>query len=143
MNTHRHRVLVVDDHEPFRDALRALLSPHQDIEIVAEATDGEEAIIQFASCQPDIVLMDINMPRMNGIQATNVIKKSRKETAIIGLCVEHDRYTVEAFLKAGGLAVVSKARLDDLHSTIQRACPEPSATSNLETREHKGDHDAS
>jgi DNA-binding NarL/FixJ family response regulator len=66
--------------------------------------------------------MDINMPRMNGIQATNVIKKSRKETAIIGLCVVHDIYTVEAFLKAGGLAVVSKSRLDDLHSMIQRAC---------------------
>jgi DNA-binding LytR/AlgR family response regulator len=47
--------------------------------------------------------MDINMPRMNGIQATNVIKKSRKETAIIGLCVVHDPYTIEAFLKAGGL----------------------------------------
>lgn len=122
MNTHRYRVLLVDDHERFRDALRELLSSHEDIEVIAEARDGEEAIIQFASCQPDIILMDINMPRMNGIQATNVIKKSRKETAIIGLCVVHDTYTVEAFLKAGGLAVVSKERLNDLHSMIQRAC---------------------
>ena len=94
MNTHRYRVLLVDDHERFRDALRELLSSHEDIEVIAEARDGEEAIIQFASCQPDIILMDINMPRMNGIQATNVIKKSRKETAIIGLCVVHDTYTV-------------------------------------------------
>jgi two-component system response regulator DegU len=147
MNTQRYRVLLVDDHKPFRDALRVLLSSHDDIEVVAEATDGEEAIIHFASCQPDIVLMDINMPRMNGIQATNVIKKSRKETAIIGLCIEHDWYTVEAFLRAGGLAIVSKQRLDDLHSTIQRACPtrpsEPSATSKLEAIEHERDHDAS
>jgi DNA-binding NarL/FixJ family response regulator len=143
MNTHRHRVLLVDDHEPFRDALRVLLSSHEDLEVVAEAMDGEEAIIQFASCQPDIVLMDINMPRMNGIQATNVIKKSRKETAIIGLCVEHDRYTVEAFLKAGGLAVVSKQRLDDLHSTIQRACPKPAVSPKLEARGHEGGHDVS
>jgi DNA-binding NarL/FixJ family response regulator len=146
MSIQRHRVLLVDDHEQFRTALRVLLSSHEDLEIVGEATDGEEAIIQFASCQPDIILMDINMPRMNGIQATNVIKKSRKETAIIGLCVEHDTYTVEAFLRAGGLAVVSKQRLDDLHSTIQRACPnrpsEPSATSKLEARGHEGDHDA-
>src|SRR5687768_17020984 len=122
MKTHRYRVLLVDDHERFRDALREVLSAHEDIEVIAEARDGEEAIIRFASCQPDIILMDINIPRMNGIQATNVIKKSRKETAIIGLCVVHDTYTVEAFLKAGGLAVVSKERLDDLHSMIQRAC---------------------
>jgi DNA-binding NarL/FixJ family response regulator len=59
---------------------------------------------------------------MNGIEATTIIKKSRQETAIIGLCVDHDSYTIEAFLKAGGLAVVSKARLEDLRSMIQRAC---------------------
>jgi two-component system response regulator DegU len=94
MNTYRYRVLLVDDHERFRDALRQLLSSHEDIEVIAEARDGEEAIIQFASCQPDRILMYINMPRMNGIQATNVIKKSRKDTAIIGLCVVHDTYTV-------------------------------------------------
>jgi DNA-binding NarL/FixJ family response regulator len=102
--------------------LRCLLTSYDDIEIVGEARDGEEAIIQVASCQPEIILMDINMPRMNGIQATNVIKKSPKETAIIGVCFVDDGYAIEAFLKAGGLAVVSKERLNDLHSTIQRAC---------------------
>jgi DNA-binding NarL/FixJ family response regulator len=122
MNTHRCRVLLVDDHDPIRDALRTLLSAYEDVEIIGEARDGEEAIIRVASCHPDIILMDINMPRMNGIQATSVIKKSRKEMAIIGLCVVHDTYTIDAFLKAGALAVVSKERLDDLHGMIQRAC---------------------
>lgn len=105
-----------------RDALRLLLSSFGDIEVIGEARDGEEAIIQMASCEPEIILMDIMMPRMNGIEATTIIKKSCQETAIIGLCVDHDSYTIEAFLKAGALAVVSKARLEDLRSMIQRAC---------------------
>ena len=122
MNHHRCRLLLVDHHERVRDALRDLLSSYDGIEVIAEAADGEEAIIQVASCKPEIIVMDIDMPRMNGIQATSVIKKSRQEIAIIGLCLVHDTYTVEAFLKAGGLAVVSKQRFDDLYPTIQRAC---------------------
>jgi DNA-binding NarL/FixJ family response regulator len=122
MNDHFCRILLVDDHDQVRDSLRLLLSSYGDVEVIGEARDGEEAIIRAASCQPEIILMDINMPRMNGIQATTVIKKSRRQTAIIGLCVVDDTYTIEAFLKAGGLAVVSKQRLDDLRSTIQRAC---------------------
>jgi DNA-binding NarL/FixJ family response regulator len=122
MTTHRCRILLVDDNDGVRESLRSLLTSYDDIEIVGEARDGEEAIIQVASCQPEIILMDINMPRMNGIQATNVIKKSPKKTVIIGVCFVDDGYAIEAFLKAGGLAVVSKERLNDLHSTIQRAC---------------------
>jgi DNA-binding NarL/FixJ family response regulator len=122
MKSHSCRVLLVDDHDQIRDALRLLLLSYGDIEVIGEARDGEEAIIRTASCQPEIIVMDINMPRMNGIQATTIIKKSRKQTAIIGLCVIQDTYTIEAFLKAGGLAVVSKQRLEDLRPTIQRAC---------------------
>jgi DNA-binding NarL/FixJ family response regulator len=122
MNIHRCRVLLVDDHERMREALRQLLASYEDVEVVAEARDGEEAIIRVASCQPDLILMDINMPRMNGIQATTIIKKSPREISIIGLCMVCDTYAIEAFLKAGALAVVSKERLDDLYSTIQRAC---------------------
>jgi DNA-binding LytR/AlgR family response regulator len=59
---------------------------------------------------------------MNGIEAASLIKKFWKETVIIGLSTVQDTYTREAFLKAGALAVVSKARVEDLHSTIQRAC---------------------
>ena len=124
LGTHRCRVLLVDDHDAFRDTVRQLLSVFEDVEVVAEARDGEEAIIRVASCQPDVILMDFRMPRMNGIQATTVIKKSKRNTAIIGLCLVHDTYTVEAFLKAGGVAVVSKERLEDIHDTIQRACPQ-------------------
>ena len=119
---HKCRVLLVDDHGPMREALCALLESYEDVEVIAEARDGEEAIISVAACRPEIILMDICMPRMNGIEATTIIKKSQKETAIIGLCMVHDTYAIEAFLKAGALAVVWKERLDELHFTIRRAC---------------------
>ena len=122
MTPHKCRVVLVDDHEPMREALRILLTSFDDVELVGEARDGEEAIQRVASCQPDIILLDIRMPKMNGIEAANVIRKSYKDTVIIGLCLVDDTYTTEAFLKAGALAVVSKAYPDDLHFTIQRAC---------------------
>jgi CheY-like chemotaxis protein len=122
MATHRCRVLLVDDHEGIRDTLRKLLTAYEDVQVVGEARDGAEAIQRVASCQPDIILLDVNMPNMNGIEAATFIRKLWTDTIIIGLCVVHDTYITEAFLKAGALAVVSKARLEDLHSTIQRAC---------------------
>lgn len=122
MHSHKCRVLLVDDHQQIREALSTLLIAYADVQIVGEARNGEEAIEQVASCQPDVILMDTTMPRMNGIQAATAIKKSWKDPVIIGLCVVHDSYTIEAFLKAGALAVISKDRLDDLHSMIQRAC---------------------
>ena len=75
-----------------------------------------------SACQPDVVLLDTRMPKLNGMQAASVIKKKRKETVIIGLCINRDAYTVDAFLKAGAAAVVSKDRIDDLYLTIQQAC---------------------
>jgi DNA-binding NarL/FixJ family response regulator len=130
MNTHRCRVLLVDDHEQIREALRTGLATYEDVEVIAEARDGEEAIMRVASCQPEIILMDISMPKMNGIEATTIIKKSQKETAVIGLCMIRETYAIEAFLKAGALAVVSKERLDDLYATIssERAPGRPPLT---------------
>src|SRR5688500_11826470 len=108
LNIQKCRVLLVDDHERIRDALRKLLASYEDIEIMGEARDGKQAVELVAACHPDVVLMDINMPRMNGIEASGVIMKSWEDTIIIGLCVVRDSYTTEAFLKAGALAVVSK-----------------------------------
>jgi DNA-binding NarL/FixJ family response regulator len=122
MPVHKCRVLLVDDHPQVRQTLRTLLLPHEDVQVVAEAADGMEAIEMIGSCHPDIVLMDINMPRMNGIEAAGIIKKSWTETVIIGLCVVQDAYIVDAFLKSGATAVISKDRFDDLYGTIQRAC---------------------
>src|SRR5688572_1393249 len=90
--------------------------------IVGEAANGQEAINVVEACQADVVLMDINMPRMNGIEASNLIKKSWDTTVIIGLCAVRDSYTIDAFTRAGASAIVSKDRLDDLHSIIRQVC---------------------
>src|SRR5688500_4960679 len=62
MATHRCRVLLVGDHEGIRDTLRTLLAAYEDVQVVGEARDGAEAIQRIASCQPDIILLDVNMP---------------------------------------------------------------------------------
>jgi len=117
------RVLLVDDYMPIRTALRRLLAHyHHDVLIVGEASDGQQAIELMASCQPDVILMDINMPTMNGIEATALIKKSWKEAIIIGLCAVEDSHNTNAILKAGAVAVISKHELNDVYSSIQRAC---------------------
>jgi DNA-binding NarL/FixJ family response regulator len=116
------RILLVDDHVPIRAALRRLLAHYHDVRIVGEASDGQKAIELMSSCQPDVVLMDIHMPRMNGIEATALISKSWKDAIIIGLCAIEDPHTTDAILQAGALAVVSKHQLNDLYSIIQRAC---------------------
>ena len=81
-----HRVLLVDDYVPVRITLRNMLKGYPDLQIVGEACDGKQAIEQVAACQPDIILMDYNMPVMNGIEAARLIKKSWAATVIIGLC---------------------------------------------------------
>jgi DNA-binding NarL/FixJ family response regulator len=116
------RVLLVDDHVPLRAALRSLLARYHDVRIVGEASDGQEAIDLLASCQPDVILMDIKMPKMNGIEATAHIKRTWKEAIVIGLCAVEDHDYTDGILKAGAVAVISKHHLNDLYSTIQRVC---------------------
>ena len=81
------RILIADDHPPIRHTLRNLLTRYDDIEIIGEAGDGKQAIELVADCRPDLILMDSNMPKMSGIEATSVIRKSWKNTMIIGLCL--------------------------------------------------------
>ena len=123
MPPHKYRVLLVDDYVPVRIIMRNILTGYVDLHIVGEACDGKQAIEQVAACQPDIVLMDHYMPKMNGIEAARLIKKSSGETVIIGLCSVPNTYITDEFLKAGALAVMLKYRIEHLHSTIQRAFP--------------------
>jgi DNA-binding NarL/FixJ family response regulator len=116
------RILIADDNPPIRGTLRNLLTKYDDIEIIGEAGDGKQAIELTGACQPDLILMDINMPKINGLEATSEIRKSWKKTMIIGLCGDQNKYTTDAFLKAGALAVMSKDKFDLLYSMIQRAC---------------------
>ena len=95
------RVLIVDDHIIVREGLRALLEAQPDIEVVGEATNGEEAVARTSELNPDIVLMDITMPGMNGLEATRRIKQAKPEVKVLALTMhEGDEYFFK-ILEAG------------------------------------------
>jgi DNA-binding NarL/FixJ family response regulator len=102
--------------------LRSVLKRYPEIEIVGEATNGEDAVLRAEELQPAIVLMDINMPKLNGIAATQRIKAKSKGVAVLGLSVHAEGYSVNSMLRAGAVAVVLKERAtEDLYDAIQRA----------------------
>jgi DNA-binding NarL/FixJ family response regulator len=102
------RVLLVDDHFLVRQGLRKYLSHHLDIELVGEATDGEEAVKLTDLLKPDVVVMDIHMPRMNGIEATESIMRKHPHLQVIGLSFYVGKGNREAFLDAGACLLLEK-----------------------------------
>ncbi|MFU8796081.1 MAG: response regulator [Dehalococcoidia bacterium] len=103
------RVLVTDDHAIVRDGVCALLAVTDDIEAIGEATNGREALEMVASLMPDIVLMDIVMPLMDGLEATRRIHRKFPETKVIVLTQYEDREYVLPVIEAGASGFVSKA----------------------------------
>jgi len=102
------RVLIVDDHPLFREAVARLLSEYSEFEIVAEASDGEEALALAASVKPRIVILDIGLPKINGIEITRHIKQHYPKIAIVILSVHNDVQHVNALLRAGADAYLTK-----------------------------------
>ncbi|MBV9171302.1 MAG: response regulator transcription factor, partial [Chloroflexi bacterium] len=95
------RVLIVDDHGVVREGLRAYLELEADIEVVGEARDGAEGVRRAHELQPDVVLMDLVMPTMDGVDATSRIKQERPETHVIVLTSFLDDERVVPAIKAG------------------------------------------
>ena len=95
------RVLVCDDHDLFRKGLRMVLEAEEDIVVVAEAADGEQAVTRVEELAPDVVLMDVRMPRMGGIDATRVIRQLFPTTRIIVLTVSDEEDDLYGAVKAG------------------------------------------
>ena len=95
------RVLVCDDHDLFRKGLRMVLEAEEDIVVVAEAADGEQAVARVEELAPDVVLMDVRMPRMGGIDATRVIRQLFPTTRIIVLTVCDEEDDLYGAVKAG------------------------------------------
>lgn len=118
----RIRVLIVDDHLMFRQGLRTLLQSYPDIDVVDEAGDGAEALSKVATLQPSVVVMDISMPRMDGVAATRLLKSQHSQVTVLGLSVTGQGYQVEAMLKAGAVEVLTKDRaVDELYDSIKNA----------------------
>lgn len=105
------RILLVDDHAILRDGLRALLSYYPDVEVVGEAEDGSQALECVEGLSPDIVLMDIAMPVMNGLEATQRIRQEHPETRILILTQYEDQPYVLSLLRAGVSGYVLKRAL--------------------------------
>lgn len=102
------RVLLVDDVQQVRHTLRTLLATCPLFEVVGEASDGEEAVLAAHQLRPSVVVMDVNMPRLNGIQATTLIKRTLPTVEVVGLSVFQTEETRRLMLAAGATAVVSK-----------------------------------
>lgn len=102
------RLLIADDHALFRDGLRAILKSALDIEIVGEAGTGRDALALVADLAPDVVLMDIQMPDINGIEATRLILETRSETGIIIVTMLEDDDSLFSAMRAGARGYVLK-----------------------------------
>jgi DNA-binding NarL/FixJ family response regulator len=114
------RIMIVDDHAIVRDGLRALLAQEPDMEVVAEAESGLTAAQRAREVLPDVVVMDIHMPDMNGIEATRLITSELSEVKVLALSMEPDRRYVVEMLRAGAKGYVLKeSNLGDLAVAIR------------------------
>src|SRR3954447_10774703 len=102
------RVLIVDDHPLFRDGMRGLLESVADLEVAGEAASGDEAIALAASLQPDLVLMDLNMPPPDGIEATRAIVADSPRANVLVVTMYEDDESVFAALRAGARGYILK-----------------------------------
>jgi DNA-binding NarL/FixJ family response regulator len=108
MMTDKIKVMIVDDHPVFREGLRNILAVHTDLSIIGEAGDGDEAIERAQELEPQVVLMDINLPTMNGLQATRELKSVCPEINVIMLTAYHDEEQVYHAIRAGASAYHAK-----------------------------------
>ena len=107
------RVLITDDHGVVRQGLRMFLSLDPDLEVVGEATNGQEALAMARKLEPDVVLMDITLPQLSGIQATLQIKTEFPQVAIVGLSIHESQEMVQAMTEAGSSVYLTKESGND------------------------------
>jgi PAS domain S-box-containing protein len=117
----RIRVLLVDDHALVRNGLSSVLRYHTELQVVGEAADGQEAVAMAAALKPDVVVMDVNMPRMDGVEASKRIKRDLPATVVIGLSMHDGGQHESAMRESGAAAYLTKdSAADRLIETILR-----------------------
>ena len=102
------RILIADDHAIVRQGLKLLIDSQPDMKVIAEAATGEAAVEQATAVKPDVVIMDVSMPGLNGLLATRLLKKRQPATTIVALTRHEDKAYVEELLRAGASAYVLK-----------------------------------
>lgn len=118
----RIRVLLADDHAIVRQGLRSILESYLDIDIIGEVADGKESLASVERVRPSVIVMDLNMPRMNGIDATAIIKSRYPEIIVLGLSVNAGDDNQAAMIQAGASALLPKeAAADQLYDMIHSA----------------------
>lgn len=117
------RVMLADDHRLFREGLRTLLEQQADFEVVGVAADGQSVLTQVDTCLPDVVLMDVSMPGLNGLEATRHLQAEHPDVAVLVLSMHADhRFVVEA-LRAGALGYILKdCEIVELQEAIRTVC---------------------
>ena len=114
------RILIADDHAVLREGMRNLLERERDLEVVGEASDGDEAVRLGTKLKPDVVLMDIVMPKLGGVEATKLIKQASPATAILVLTAYSDIRYIIGLLEAGACGYLLKsARGHDIIGAIR------------------------
>lgn len=122
------RILIADDHKMMRDGLRAMLEDQEDLRVVAEARNGEEAIRLVERHSPDVVLMDITMPVLDGIEATRRIASAHPGVRVVALTMHTTRQLIDAMVRAGAASVVRKDA--SFRSLVKAVRASPSGSSN-------------
>ncbi len=114
------KIMLVDDHDLVRTGIKRLLEDHPNIDIVGEAVSGEDAIRQVAEFDPDVVLMDINMPGIGGLEATRKLLQRKPQLKVIVVTMHDDDLFPQRFFKAGALGYVTKgAKVEEILLAIQ------------------------
>ena len=108
----RVRVFLVDDHAIVRAGVRALLAHHAALDVVGEAESGEEALVRVPAVAPDVVLLDLSLPGMNGIETARALRRSFPAARLVALSMHEDPEYVQGFLEAGGSGYVPKSSLE-------------------------------
>jgi two-component system, NarL family, response regulator NreC len=115
------RVLIVDDHQVFRDGLKLVINRQADMEVVGEAEDGEKAIALTRDLLPDIIIMDVKMPFMDGAEATSRILAEMPGMKILALSIYADDGFMASMMRAGALGYILKdCDIEELSNTIRR-----------------------
>jgi two-component system response regulator NreC len=114
------RILLADDHRILREGLRSLLAQQADVSVVGEACGGEEAVLLARQLRPDVVIMDVVMPGLDGVAATRLIREDLPATKVIALSMHSDRRFVSEMVRAGALGyLVKDSAFEELNQAVR------------------------